>query len=43
MQRRLKEWRGIMAKELVYAGTVEPFAEPSRLPELALIGVDPRC
>ena len=43
MQRRVKEWRGIMAKELVYAGTAEPFAEPSRLPELALIGADPRC
>lgn len=43
MQRRVKEWRGIMAKELVYAGTAETFAEPNRLPELALIGVDPRC
>ena len=43
MQRRVKEWRGIMAKELVYAGTTEPFAEPIRLPELALIGVDPKC
>ncbi len=43
MQRRAKEWRGIMAKELVYAGTAEPFAELIRLPELALIGLDPRC
>ena len=43
MQRRVKGWRGIMAKELVYAGTAEPFAEPNRLPELALIGADPRC
>ena len=43
MQRRVKEWRGIMTKELVYAGTTEPFAEPIRLPEKALIGVDPRC
>ena len=33
----------LLAKELVYAGTAEPFAEPIRLPELALIGVDPRC
>ena len=32
-----------MAKELIYAGTAEPFTEPSRLPELALIRVDPRC
>ena len=43
MQRRVKEWRGIMAKELVYAGTAETFAEPNVLPELALIGADPRC
>ena len=41
MQRRVKEWHRIMAKELVYAGTAELFAEPIRLPELALIGVDP--
>ena len=43
MQRRVKEWRGIMAKELVYAGTAEPFTEPATMPELALIGADPRC
>ena len=43
MQRRVKEWRGIMAKELLYAGTGEPFAEPYVLPELALVGADPRC
>ena len=43
MQRRVKEWRGIMAKELVYAGTAETVAEPNKLPELALIGVDPKC
>ena len=43
MQRRLKEWRGIMAKELVYAGVEETYTELDGLPELALIGVDPRC
>ena len=43
MQRRVKEWRGIMAKDLVYAGTAEPFTEPATMPELALIGADPRC
>ena len=43
MQRRVKEWRGIMAKELVYAGTAEPIAQPNGLPELALVGADPRC
>ena len=38
-----QEWRGIMAKELVYAGTAEPFAQPNGLPEVALVGADPRC
>ena len=32
-----------MAKELVYAGAKETFAEPGGLPEIALIGVDSRC
>ena len=43
MQRRLKEWRGIMAKELVYAGTEETYTEMDGLPETALVGVDSRC
>ena len=43
MQRRLKEWRGIMAKKLVYATADENFTEPDRLPELAIIGADPKC
>ena len=43
MQRRVKEWRGIMAKKLVYATTGEAFSELSELPELALIGAEPRC
>ena len=43
MQRRVKQWRGIMGKELAYAGTAEPFAEPNRLPELVLLGADPKC
>ena len=43
MPRQFKQWRSIMAKELVYAGTAEPFAEPNRLPKLALIGADTRC
>ena len=43
LQRRLKEWRGIMAKELVYAGAEEICTELDGLPELALIGVDSRC
>ena len=43
MQRRVKEWRGIMAKELVYTGTEETCTELDGLPELVLIGVDLRC
>ena len=43
MQRRVKEWRRIMAKELVYSGTEETFAGPNGLPELVLVGADPRC
>ena len=43
MQRRVKQWRGIMAKKLVYAGTDEPSAASTGLPEMALIGADPKC
>lgn len=42
MQCRVKEWRGIMAKDLVYSGTSASSTEPDGLPELALIGVDTR-
>ena len=43
LQRRLKEWRGIMAKELVYAGTAVASTPPNVPPEMALVGTDPRC
>ena len=43
LQRRVKEWRAIMTKVVVYAGPVEPFVEPNVRPELALTGADPRC
>ena len=46
MQRRVKELLktpGIMAKKIVYATTDEAFSELSELPELALIGAEPRC
>ena len=43
MQRRLKEWRGIMAKELVYSGTSGTPPSPSGLLEMALVGTDPWC
>ena len=43
LQRRVQQWRGIMAKKLVYATAGEPMAEPAAMPELALVGRDPRC
>ena len=43
LQRRVQQWRGIMAKKLVYATAGEPMAEPAAMPELALAGVAPRC
>ena len=42
LQRRVQQWRGIMSKELVYAAPGESMAEPSAMPELALVGADPR-
>ena len=43
IQLRLKEWRNIVAKELVYAGAEATYAELDGIPELALVGVDSRC
>ena len=43
LQRRVQQWRGIMAKKLVYAAVDEPMAELPAMPELALAGVAPRC
>ena len=43
MQRLVKQWRAIMAKRLVYAGTEGASAVPSGLPELAPVGADPKC
>ena len=43
LQRRVQQWRGIMAKKLVYAAAGEPMAGLPAMPELALVGADPRC
>ena len=43
MQRRVKQWPGIMANKLVYAGTDEASAAPNGLPEMALVGAGPKC
>ena len=43
LQRRVQQWRGIMAKKLVYTTAGEPMAELPAMPELARVGRDPRC
>ena len=43
LQRRVQQWRGIMSKELVYAAAGEPMAGLPAMPELALVGADPKC
>ena len=43
LQRRVQQWRAIMSKELVYAAAGEPMAGLPAMPELALVGADPRC
>ena len=43
LQRRVQQWRGIMAKKLVYAAAGEPRREFHEIPELALVGADPQC
>ena len=41
LQRRVQQWRGIMAKELFYDAVDEPMPELPAMPELALIGAGP--
>ena len=43
LQRRVQQWRGIMAKKLVSAAAGEPRPEFHEIPELALVGADPKC
>ena len=42
MQRRVKEWRSIMAKELVYGSDRSFLPESFGIPAPVLVGVDPR-
>ena len=39
LQRRVKDWRGVMAKRLVYAASDEPTSERSEKVDLVLVGV----
>ena len=43
LQRRVQQWRGIMAKKLVYAAAGEPRPEFHEIPDLVLVGADPKC
>ena len=38
LQRRVKDWRGVMAKKLVYAASDEPTLEEAQEQKLALVG-----
>ena len=42
LQRRVQQWRGTMAKELVYAAVDKPVPELPAMPELALVGAGPQ-
>ena len=39
LQRRVKDWRGVMAKGLLYPASDEPASEPSEKVESVLVGV----
>ncbi len=41
LQRRVQQWRGIMAKKLVNAVADEPVPESPAMPEFALVGAGP--
>ncbi len=43
LQRRVQQWRGIMADKPVYAASKSPPPELSGLPEMALSTGDPKC
>ena len=42
LQRRVQQWRAVMAKKLVYAAAGEPRPEFHEIPALALVGADPK-
>ena len=43
LQRRVQQWRGIMASKLVYAPSETTLPGPAGLPEMELAATDPRC
>ena len=43
LQRRVQQWRGIMANKLVYAASETALADPTGMLEMALAAGDPKC
>ena len=43
LQRRVPQWRGIMADKLVYAASEATLPDPGGIPEIALVTGDPKC
>ena len=43
LQRRVQQWRGIMANKLIYAASETALSEPSGMAEMALAAGDPKC
>ena len=43
LQRRVQQWRGIMADKLVYAASGATLLDPGGIPEMALVTGNPRC
>ena len=43
LQRRVRQWRGIMASKLVYAASETTLTDPVGMPEIALAVSDPKC
>ncbi len=43
LQRRVQQWRGIMADKLVYAASGTKLPVPDGTPEIALTTDDPKC
>ena len=43
LQRRVQQWRGIMADKLVYAASGATLPDPGGIPEMALVTGDPKC
>ena len=43
LQRRVQQWRGIMASKLVYAASEITLTDPVEMPEIALTIGDPKC